>query len=225
MAKISSVAFVALTITVISVVAVLWRFPSDTSQLTRREGADASLPGPDREQSVVQAAKPASHVEREIPVAVAPESVAVGVLQGAYRKDIDRVNRVLRKAGHPEVAADKRVSLDDLGLLHEMVQELDQSIDECAERALDFADPFRESMLKRIREDVSSGRTPPFEVLRDGVIPDRTPHDILVTTVFNGVIYAGFVPKSNGLHEVLEAQRLAERARVESYLSWVAGLK
>lgn len=106
-----------------------------------------------------------------------------------------------------------------------MVEELDKSIDECAERALDFADPFRESMLRKIREDVRSGRNPPFEVLRDGVIPDRTPHDILVTTVFNGVVYAGFVPKSNELHEVLEAQRLAERARVESYLSWVTGLK
>lgn len=150
--------------------------------------------------------------------------VSIGSLQGTYRKDVERVNRVLKAAGQPEIATDKTVSLRHLELLHDMVEACDKNINDCAERSLAFADPFREEMLKRIREDVAAGKAPPFQILQDGVIPKRNPHEILVTTAHKGVVYAGFVPQSNGLHEVLEGQRLAERTRLDSYMSWVAQL-
>ena len=151
--------------------------------------------------------------------------VGIGSLQGTFRKDIERVNRVLKAAGQPEIATDKTVSLRHLELLHDMVEACDKGINDCAERSLEFAEPFGEEMLKKIREDVADGKATPFQILQNGVIPKQNPHEILVTTAHKGVVYAGFVPQSNGLHEVLEGQRLAERARLESYMNWAAQLR
>ncbi len=65
MAKVSSVPFVALTIAGILVSAVVWLLPSDVAHVATSEGADVGLPRPDRNQPLVQTAKPLSNEERE----------------------------------------------------------------------------------------------------------------------------------------------------------------
>lgn len=146
-------------------------------------------------------------------------------LADQHRKNISQVNRVLRQAGCPEVNPDARASEDHLALLNDIVTTTNKEINTAARAVMRFQEPYATQMRKQIKEAVDSGREVPYEKLPGGVLPNRGPYDLIVTTAYAGVVYLGSMPKSPELFEIVDRQLLAERMRLHAFQQWVAELE
>lgn len=179
----------------------------------------------EREEQVVPRVDAASADRSEVDAAPSEDAaglVKVAELQGAHEKNLQRLNRVLREAGRPEVAGDQRVAIADLEVLNDMIEACNKSINDAAAEVLEFQDPFASKMAAEVRAAVDAGETVPYQVLERGLIPKRGPYDLLVTSAYKGVVYAGFLPQNADLFEVVDKQRLAEQMRLASYQDWAA---
>lgn len=156
--------------------------------------------------------------------AAVQESSTIAALEGRHADNIKELNRVLREAGKPEVSPDRVVTVDDLVLLGDAIEANNAAINDAAVRVLDFMDPFSSAMAREIKAAVDAGKPVPYQVLPRGLIPKRGPYDLLATCAYRGVVYAGTMPQTSELFEIVDRQHLAENLRLVAYLSWVERL-
>jgi len=227
-------------IVVIAAIAVAWTY---TLNVGDRGPASPEAPLPPQEaRAETLATPPAPIVVQRHPVAE-PEPTAeparhlaerpglaegpglAGDLEGLDRQNLEKVNRVLRRAGRATIRSDAELTADDLAKLDDMVTSRDKAINKAADAVLDFQDPHADEMIANIKQAVDSGSKPPYEVLPNGRAPERGPYDLLITSSYQGVVYAHKVPVSQELLNTVDAQRLAETLRLDAYTQFAASFQ
>lgn len=180
------------------------------------------------------------HADREVELATSSEREAApqpsnrnqadGImhasdLMGLHEKNLTAINRVLKKSGSPTIPGNAVMTIEDLEMMVGMVAECDRAINDAADAVLDFQRVHAESMTAKIIAASERGEAPPFDVLPNGVLPNRGPYDLIITSSQHGVVYGMKVPIDQPLMEIVDSQRTAEALRVDAYRSFAGRLK
>lgn len=221
----------------ILLLAATWiAWPPETCVLTENASSAGQEPAIGGKQGeppprvALETAGPAtSELPERHPQAQRPEyvdgMVRVGDLSVGDAQNIQKVNRVLQRAGRALIEPDAMMTADEVTILFDMVSACEKEINASAQAVLDFQQPLANEMAKSIMAHGGAGRPIPYQVIPNGVLPPRHKYDLFVTSAYKGVVYLAIMPKTQESMDLVDATYLAEHLRLDAYTSFASEVR